>query len=298
MVSRSELILVDNPKCGYFKTYEISVDKYKNPDKLFRDKKSGITKQIVKELNELSGLKFQLSLTIEFFKEADATRKVVTGVLHVDQMTILTSDKIDEFYNKSPAQIQTGIKKFTNTASGLEIDHCIKLFLNIAKYDPLKGSSYIPLPKALENKKAIINVKNNDNERLKWALLSALYPDDSTHKNEVSRYRKYAHNLNMDGIDFPTPINTKSKETKQPGNQCLWIYNVTEEEKDKHLSIYPSFHISNQVKETQRINLLLMSEDVEVVNEDTDDSGENCDPDAEGEPQKETIYITTVGLKI
>ena len=40
LVSRSELILVDKPKCGYFKSYEISVDKYKDPDRLFRDKKS------------------------------------------------------------------------------------------------------------------------------------------------------------------------------------------------------------------------------------------------------------------
>ena len=54
--------------------------------------------------------------------------------------------------------LQTWIEKFTNTASGLEIAHCIKLYLNIAKFEPLKGSSYIPLPEALANKKAIINL--------------------------------------------------------------------------------------------------------------------------------------------
>ena len=67
-------------------------------------------------------------------------KTIVIGVLHGDQMVILTSDKIDEFYNNSSAQIQTGIEKFTNTASGLEIDHCVKIYLNIAKYEPLKGS--------------------------------------------------------------------------------------------------------------------------------------------------------------
>ena len=62
-------------------------------------------------------------------------------MLHGDQLAILTPDKIDVFYNNSSAQIQTGIEKFTNTASGLEIDHFIKIYLNIAKYEPLKCSS-------------------------------------------------------------------------------------------------------------------------------------------------------------
>ena len=118
---KSELNLVDNPKCGYFKAYEIFVDKYKDPHKLFHDKKSAITQQIVKELKELGGLKFQLALTINFYKDDGADKTIVTGVLHGDQMAILTPDKIDEFYNNSSAQIQTGIEKFTNTASGLEI---------------------------------------------------------------------------------------------------------------------------------------------------------------------------------
>ena len=102
--SVSELNLVDNPKCGYFKAYEIFVDKYKDPNKLFHDKKSAITQQIVKELKELGGLKFQLALTINFYKDDGADKTIVTGVLHGDQMAILTPDKIDEFYNNSSAR--------------------------------------------------------------------------------------------------------------------------------------------------------------------------------------------------
>ena len=117
---KQELNLVDKPKCGYFKAYEISADKYKDPNKLFRDKKSVITQQTDKELKELGGLKFQLGLTIIFYKDDDAEKKIVTGVLYGDQMAILTPDKIDEFYNNSSARIQTSIEKFTNTASGLE----------------------------------------------------------------------------------------------------------------------------------------------------------------------------------
>ena len=181
----SELKLVDNPKCGYLKAYEMFVNKHKDPNKLFNDKKSIITKQIIEELEELGGLKFQLALTIQFYKDDGADIKIVTGVLHGDQMAILSPDKIDEFYNNSSAKIQTGIEKFTNTASGLEISHCIRIYLNIAKYEPLKGSSKISLDKALLDKKAIINLPNEDDRCFEWALLSILYYN----KNHPSSYQ-------------------------------------------------------------------------------------------------------------
>ena len=175
---KSELKLVDKPKCGYFKAYEMFVSKYKDPNKLFNDKKPIITKQITEELEELGGLKFQLALTIQFYKDDGADIKIVTGVLHGDQMAILVPDKIDEFYNNSSAKIQTGIEKFTNTASGLEISHCFRIYLNIAKYEPLKGSglsSEISLPKPLLDKKAIINLPNKDGRCFELSLLSVLF---------------------------------------------------------------------------------------------------------------------------
>ena len=105
------------------------------------------------------------------------------------------------------------IEKFTKEGSAWMIDKCNTLFLNIAKYEPLKGSSYIPLPEVLANKKAIINVKNQDQECLRWALRSALFPA----KNNLNSPYSYPKqdNLNMEGIDFPTPISQINKIERQ-----------------------------------------------------------------------------------
>ena len=46
-------------------------------------------------------------------------------------------------------------------------------YINVARYQPLLGGTYLPLPASLEKKKAIINVRNTDNECLKWALREA-----------------------------------------------------------------------------------------------------------------------------
>ena len=49
-------------------------------------------------------------------------------------------------------------------------------YVNTSQYNVFSGSSFIPLPPILANKIAIINVKNNDEQCLKWALKSALFP--------------------------------------------------------------------------------------------------------------------------
>ena len=68
--------------------------------------------------------------------------------------------------------------------------------------------------------------------------------------------------------------------------------------KKERVSIFP-YYISEQPKEKQRINLLLISEDVEDVNEDTDEDTcegtiyENYDPDTdytENPTERETKY--------
>ena len=157
------------------------------------------------------------------------------------------------------AYLQKWIEKFTNTASGLEIDHCIKLYLNIAKYEPLKGGSYIPLPEALANKKAIVNVQNDDDRCSEWALKSALYPA----KNNVSNKYSYTKcpDLNMDGIDFPTPISQIPKIEKQ-NKLAINVYGATISPKLKKVNIFP-YYISAQPNTMKRINLLLISDDTD-----------------------------------
>ena len=46
----------------------------------------------------------------------------------------------------------------------------MSLDLHTVKYEPLGGSSYNPLPAFLAAKKAIINLKNEDDECFKCAI--------------------------------------------------------------------------------------------------------------------------------
>jgi len=74
--------------------------------------------------------------------------------------------------------------------SGFKFKSVVRLDINTVIYKPLKGSSYIPLPLKLANKKAIINMKNEDDQCFKWCIARAF--------NQIER--------NLERIDKKTKI--------------------------------------------------------------------------------------------
>ena len=82
---------------------------------------------------------------------------------------------------------------------------------------------------------------------MRWALLSALYPDDSHHKNEISRYRTHADKLNLEGIvDFPTPI-SQIPQVEKHFNLAINVYGYTTTKKKETITIF-TYYISEQSK--------------------------------------------------
>ena len=68
------------------------------------------------------------------------------------------------------------LAKFQRQGSNWRFHSVLSLDLHTVKQEPLGGSSYIALPKFLAAKKAIINLRNEDDECFKWAITRALNP--------------------------------------------------------------------------------------------------------------------------
>jgi len=84
------------------------------------------------------------------------------------------NDNLDEYFIKIIQEENDMMLK----GSGFSLVSIYVIFLiNISKYSPLGGSSYIPLPACIENKKATINVQNIDNKCFKYIVYR---PNSST----------------------------------------------------------------------------------------------------------------------
>ena len=95
-----------------------------------------------------------------------------------------------------------------------------------------KGVYYIDLPKEIETKKAVINVKNKDNKCFEYANLSAQHHDEikASHQRP-SKYKEHLGKLNFTGIDFPVSLKDIDKFEKQ--NLGIGV-NVFGYDKDVH----------------------------------------------------------------
>ena len=196
--------------------------------------------------------KFSLVLKVEMTK-GDGKTKVQTPYFASKPFVILRPEDIDEAIEEGHRNIDTQIDKWTCQGSGWVVTRVLCLYVNIAKYAPLKGSSYIELPKYLKKKEAIINVRNNDSKCLKWALLSALHPvEHGSHPDRVSKYKPYENELNFAGVGFPITLKDIPNVEKQ-NNLAINVFGYSESAR-----IHPLYITKDNDKSP--INLLLISE--------------------------------------
>ena len=131
---------------------------------------------------------------------------------------VLEGTDESELYNEMTDEIEEEIQKVQEAeGSGWQFLKVIKLVLHTTRWEPLYGGSYIPLDPYLANKKAIINMQNEDDKCFMWSVLRALYPKDN-HPERIDNDLKSKQNtLNMKGICYPVDLKAIDRfETQNP----------------------------------------------------------------------------------
>jgi hypothetical protein len=165
---------------------------------------------LVEELREMKGLKYLIAIRVQFSKvsmgQNEETTFISNPFIRTRTIQVLNEDDIvmDNIFTK----LTENIAAYQREGSGLKFDGVSLCQINISKYAPLRGSSYIDLPVGIKRKQCCINVKNKDNECFKWAVLSALHPVDRTsHPDRVSKYQEHCDKYDWTGIKYPTELN-------------------------------------------------------------------------------------------
>ena len=90
-----------------------------------------------------------------------------TAYFNSKAKTLINKGEINESIHKSNQEILNGISVWLSEGSGWTVESVDNQYINIVRYEPLKGSSYIDLPQELKNsKKELINIKNKDTNAL------------------------------------------------------------------------------------------------------------------------------------
>ena len=174
---------------------------------------------------------------------------------------VLEGTDESELYNEMVEEIEEEIQKVQEAeGSGWQFLKVIKLVLHTTRWEPLYGSSYIPLDPYLANKKAIINMKNEDDKCFMWSVLRALYPKDKNAERIDNELKSKQDIINMKGICYPVSLQAVDRFEHLNPNISISILGYN---KENH--VHP-IRISKYTGCEHDITLLLLKEAIKKEN--------------------------------
>ncbi len=111
----------------------------------------------------------------------------------------------NQIYDDFVVAIKAQSEEFQEKESGWGAAKILFMEVNVNKYNPMRGSSYIPLPRKIMKKKAILNIENTDDKCFYWCIVAALNPH-LKHPERPTELSKCNVSLNLNNISFPLPL--------------------------------------------------------------------------------------------
>ena len=198
---------------------------------------------------------------------------------HFNTKNIIVDDatNLTDFFNVSVERLVELIESLQGKGSGWVFDEVLHFDILINVYKPLAGSSWIPLPKFLASKKALINPKNTDQECFKWCVVEGMYPQKRDRDRITKTSKENAKLFNWDGINFPVKLSQINLFEKNNSGLAINVLGYS-----KGDGIYP-VRISKEAvnpltPNTQRrsltvINLMLLSSESSKEDDSQDEEG-------------------------
>ena len=235
------------------KSFAVDIVDNKDPLHQLTKTRNVIEQYLNKELGELKGFKYIETLKITFEKQFGNITTIKTAYFNSMTTTIINKNEINKALQTSRQELMKAIGQWISEGSGWTIQSVDGHYINLTKYKPLKGSSYIELPTELRNPaKGLINLKNKDNECFRWCHIRHLNPQEKYPQRIKKSDKEYIDKLDYSGIEFPITIKQINKIEKK-NNIRINVFSYEEKQP------YP-IYVSKE-KYEDHMELLLITKD-------------------------------------
>ena len=207
------------------KSLEVSIIERKDPAKQLYFTTPDVAKELESILSKERGMKVQTTLHVTFKKkkisyradgQAEEVFEYKDAYFNSKAFSILNEYEIIEALDKAAEELNNKIAVWLSEGSGWLIVEIRSHFVNIVKYLPLRGNSYLPLPEELRNsKKGLINIKNEDNKCFLWCHNRHKNPQKKNPQKITGLDRELVKKLDYSGITFPVTVNQINRIEKQ-----------------------------------------------------------------------------------
>jgi hypothetical protein len=217
---------------GYFVAYEFSTDvaSMYDPFDYLQALRKEIMNKIVECISMHNSVKTYAVLKVMYKKDTGMQDQVQYFIRNSNSglVEFINDFGVDVNVDAMLNRISSKVDNDVGGPSGLVVDRVVSLDLYIGRYNQLEAGTYVPLPKEIRDKKAVVNVNNGESKDcFKWAVLAALYPQESN-AQRVSKYKIYEDVLNFEGVEFPVKIN-KIHCFEKNNNVSINVYSYNED---------------------------------------------------------------------
>ena len=109
-------------------------------------------------------------------------------------------------YDRSIQTIEERIQNFNQRGSNWRFQRVLSLDAHFTDFQPLRGSTFLPLPSKISTKKAVINMKNDDDQCFKWSVVRALNPVEKNSERITKELKDQSERLDWSGLKFPVDL--------------------------------------------------------------------------------------------
>ena len=210
-------------------------------------------RDILKLMRENRQTRVRMILTCEMTRKElfSESTQILNTFFHSETVENLEGTDESAVYDRSIQTIEERIQNFNQRGSNWRFQRVLSLDVHFTDFQPLRGSTFLPLPSKISTKKAVINMKNNDDQCFKWSVTRALNPVDIHPERITKELKDQSERLDWSGLKFP--VDLKQIIIFEKLNPQISI-NVFGFEGD----VYP-LRLSKSESE-QTINLLLISD--------------------------------------
>ena len=209
---------------------------------------------VMKILRENRNIKVNLVLKCDMSRMSIVTGEEITRTVYFacKYIIVLEGTDLGELYNTSKGEILENIAKYSSNGSNWRVSSILKMDINVINYNPLSASSWIELSNPLKEKKAIINMQNNDNECFKWCVTRALNMKKKNNERIDKDLIEKSKEFHWEGVEFPVKLDQIKKFEKNNANISVSVFGFEDKK----------FHPLKKLKNFNRkyhIDLLLIS---------------------------------------
>ena len=191
-------------------------------------------KQLFKDFfNYHRNIKFTLVLVCMMeYKSGDFKMQVVQqdkAYFHSETYINLKSTEERKVVTDAIRDILNKLSIYQLHGSGWYFKEVLYLEIHTYQFNPLKASSYIPLPDWIMRKKAITSIRNKDNKCFIWSVLRYLHPLPK-YDSSLKDLRPYENELKIPkNFKFPVKVSDITKfENANPDIPGINVFSLNE----------------------------------------------------------------------